>query len=137
MLTMTNARDVFSIALAFMVLIGGCSSPKHTIQAKTIAVADLKAVVLPEINPPTIGDNVLDLTLTDSAGAAVPVANISATAATPLTGNTGATESGRSAGNGAYRIPIHTPLTEMYIVTITIERTGKSDVVMKYGIKPQ
>ena len=127
----------FCIAAGYLALVSGCSSPRQTIPAQTITAGDLKAVVTPEINPPTIGDNTLDLNLTDSTGVGVPIANISATATTPLTGNTGATESGRSQGNGSYRIPIHTPLTEKYTVTITIERTGKSDVVMTYIIQPQ
>jgi len=126
-----------TLALGVAMLVFGCSTHKHAIKQQTIAVADLKAVVWPEVNPPTIGDNTLDFTLTDSTGAPVPNANISAAAATPLTGSAGATESGRSTGNGSYRIPIHTPLTELYIVTITIQRTARSDVVMKYGIKPQ
>jgi hypothetical protein len=132
-----NTLAALCVAAGMLALASGCSSPKHVINPQTVKVADLKAVIAPEIDPPTIGDNTLDFYLTDSTGAGVPIANISATATTPLTGNTGATESGRSQGNGSYRIPIHTPLTELYIVTITIERTGKSDVVMKYGIKPQ
>ncbi|MDR3708251.1 MAG: hypothetical protein P4L33_08115 [Capsulimonadaceae bacterium] len=117
--------------------LAGCSPAPPRIAPKTITVADLRAVVVPELNPPPVGDNTLDVTLSDVTGNGVPSANISALAATPLTGNTGATESGRSAGNGSYRIPIHTPLSEFYIVTFTIQRTGKPDVVMKYGIRPK
>jgi hypothetical protein len=101
-----------------------------------VAVADLTATITPTPNPPQTGDNTLTLILKDSAGNLVPNANISATAVTKLTGNTGATESARSDGNGSYRVPIHTPVSELYFVTLTIQRTGRKDVVMKYGIKP-
>lgn len=133
----TIACSLAALAAGALFLLGGCSSPRHTVAPQTISVGDLKAVVVPEINPPPVGDNYLDVVLTDARGIAVPAANISATAITPLTGNTGETESARSTGNGTYRIPIRTPVTELYVVSMTIQRTGKSDIVMKYGIKPQ
>jgi hypothetical protein len=136
-LAIWKACAAIGVAAGLLAPACGCSSHKHAVKPQTITVGDLTAVITPEINPPPVGDNTLDLTLTDSTGAPVPIANISATAITPLTGNTGETQSGRSTGNGNYRIPIRTPISDMYFVTITIERTGKSDVVMKYGIEPQ
>jgi hypothetical protein len=132
-----RSTAVFGVLLIALLGASGCSTSHQPIPSKTVEVADLKATVIPEPNPPQTGDNVLDVNLADSSGNPVPNANITATAVTTLTGNTGATESARSAGNGAYRIPIHTPVSELYIVTMTVQRTGKKDVVMKYGIKPQ
>ncbi len=131
------SKAVIGLALVGLVAVSGCSTSHEPVKAKTVEAGDLRATVIPEPNPPQSGDNVLNVTLADTTGNPVPNANIAATAVTTLTGNTGATESARSSGNGSYRIPIHTPVSELYIVTMTVQRTGKKDVVMKYGIKPQ
>ena len=132
------SRSFFALGLVVaLTLLSGCSTHKHVVTIAPVTVSDITGRFTLTPNPPQAGDDLITATLIDSNGNPVNNATISAMATTTLTGNTGPIVSGRSDGNGIYRLPFTLPLTELYIVTITVQRTAKPDVVMKIGVEPQ
>ena len=96
------------------------------------------ATVTPTPNPPRPGENDLLVRLTTLKGDPIVDADVTATATTTLTGNTGNSQTGKSNGDGTYHVDkLVMPVSEVYTVKLSVQRTGKPKSDLSFQLTPQ
>ena len=89
-----------------------------------------------DASPPHTGDDTLNLTLTDAAGAPVGDANVTATPDMLAPREPGQSNSGRAQGNGLYQVPMRLPIATQYDVQVQIEqRNGQPPVTVSFPLE--
>ena len=121
-----------------ILLLAGCSpKPATPVKSTTQTASGLTIQMTTNPAPPHTGDNILNLTLTDSAtGAPVGDANITATPNMLAPREPGQSNSGRAQGNGDYQVPLRLPIATQYDLQVEITRRGgQSPITVSFPIE--
>ena len=118
-------------------LLAGCS-PKAapSVMPATQRVGGLTVQMTTTPTPPHTGDDTLNLTVADAAGAPVGDANVTATPNMLAPRMPGESNSGRAQGNGLYQIPMRLPIATKYEVDVQIQqRNGQPPVLVSFPLE--
>jgi len=120
-----------------MLLINGCSQKAQKVGDQVQDVDGLKIELTSDPDPPRTGVNNFYVRLTDDSSASPVVnANVTISAFNDLAGG-GDRESGRSQGDGSYRVPITLGIPDDYKLDVEVQRPQHDDADVEFLVTAQ